>query len=136
MTSGVEILEHTADVGFRARGRSFEEALDAAVRGLATVELGEHLPESTDERAVEGEAEDDEALVVSLLEECLYLVDAEGWVALGASVRRTEPTRWEARLRGAPLPTDAVLHVKAITWHGLSVRRSRDDTQITVYLDI
>jgi len=136
MTGRVDILEHTADVGFRAAGGSFEEALDAAVRGLATIEVGDPLPEPTSERTATFEGDDDEALVVALLEECLYLVDAEQWLACGAAVRCGDDRRCEAVLQGADLPEDAELHVKAITWHGLSVERSDGETVITVFLDI
>lgn len=135
MTTGVEILEHTADVGFRATGGTWEEALDAAVRGLATIEAGGRLPEPTGERAVSFDAEDDESAVVGLLEECLYQIDAKGWLACGAAIR-CAGGRCEGVLRGAELPGEAVLHVKAITWHGLSVERGPETTVITVFLDI
>lgn len=135
MTTGIEILEHTADVGFRATGGTWEEALDAAVRGLATIEAGGRLPMPTGERPVSFEAEDDESAVVGLLEECLYRVDAEGWLAVGAEVR-CQGGRCEGLLRGAELPGEAALHVKAITWHGLSVERGPDATTISVILDI
>jgi SHS2 domain-containing protein len=43
MVPGFELLEHTADVGIRARGGSLEEAFEQATEGLAEV-LGARLP--------------------------------------------------------------------------------------------
>ena len=45
--AGVELLEHTADVGIRARGATLEEAFEQATLGLAEV-LGALAPGAPD----------------------------------------------------------------------------------------
>lgn len=133
----VRILEHPSDVGLRAEGRTFAEALDQAVLGLARIQTGDRVPAPEGERVVELEADDEPALVVSLLEECLYLVDAEDWLASRAQVEPLGEERWRAHLAGAPVRRDEDgVHVKAITWHQLAVEHGEDAVAVTVYVDI
>ena len=82
--AGFELLEHTADVGIRARGATLEEAFEQATLGLAEVqgalapgpEEGAPDPEepsreSREAVAVEVSAADPGGLVVDWLNEVL-----------------------------------------------------------------
>lgn len=137
MASSVDILEHPSDVGFRARAPRFDLALDQAVRGLARIETSDHVPEPTDSRVVEMEADDDETLLVTILEECVYLADADDWLAVGVRVQTLARGRYRILLQGTPMPAGVRgVHVKAITWHQLSVARTDDEVTLTVFVDI
>lgn len=138
MNADYSILAHPADVGLRARGPDLSGALDRAVAALACIELGTPPPPPTERRALRVEADDDEGLTVALLEECLFHLDADDWLAVGAALRRA-PGALEGELLGGPfdpaLAADGV-HVKAITWHELSILHDADGVTLTLYVDI
>jgi SHS2 domain-containing protein len=133
-----EILEHTADVGIRARGDSLEEVFEAATRGLADIagiwsrEDGEHTP-------IEVEAPDLAALLVDWLEEVLWLHDSRD-VLLGAvDVDRVGGGRATGSLTLVPREGTGITgtQVKAITYHQLRVERTRGSGWVAeVYVDV
>ena len=137
MSEGFTILPHPADVGLRAWGVDLPTALDQAVRALATIELSGEPPSGGERREVELQGSPEE-LLVELLEECLYLLDAEDWLAVGAQLRYVNGVLTGALL-GLPFRPEAHddgVHVKAITWHQLSVEWNSDGVALVVYLDI
>jgi|GEM_PF-981640 len=73
-----EILEHTADIGVRAWGRTLGEAFANMAMGMMSLIIPEHrLVLERDKRRVRASATDLEGLLVAWLEELVYLVDAE-----------------------------------------------------------
>ncbi|MGE5594009.1 MAG: archease [Betaproteobacteria bacterium] len=73
-----EILEHTADIGIRAWGRTLEEAFANMAMGMMSLIIPKRgLVLERDKRRVEACAADLEGLLVAWLEEFVYLVDAE-----------------------------------------------------------
>jgi len=132
------ILPHPADIGLRAEGTDLPAALDQAVAALAEIQAGAAVA-GEEERPVHLDSDDVESLVVDLLEECLYHVDAHDWLAAGARLvvrEDADGTHAEGVLRGAAVPGGGGMHVKAITWHQLSVERVEAGAVVTVYLDI
>jgi SHS2 domain-containing protein len=131
MGSSFRLLDHPSDVGFEARGATWEELLDAAVQALAAIQTGGSLPAAADRRPHGVEDQDPEGALVSVLEACVALLDAEDWLAVG--VRGDE-------LLGVAL-TDAErevgTHCKAITWHQLAVERTAEGGwRAVVYVDL
>ncbi len=133
---GYRVLEHTADLGIEARGRSLGEALDQAIAGLGSVLTGEPRGTAAERRGLSLTADDPESLVVALLTECLFLFEVEGWVARGASLTVIEGAA-NGQLLGEPWDPDRHdgLAIKAITWHQLAVVQQPEAVTITVYLD-
>lgn len=131
------LLDHPADIGVEARGPDLSAAFSEAVAGLARVITGGAPPECADSRPVALEAADVESLLVDLLDECLFLVDARGWLPSGARIEVGPGARAAGTLTGAPLPeTEDGMHVKAVTWHRLDVRQDARGVVIRYYLDI
>lgn len=132
-----EVLEHTADVGVRARGASLEECFEQATLGLLDI-TGTLRPSSGEAVTIEVDADDLGALLVYWLEEVLYLQDARdaviGHVRLdsvdGGRARGsiTIADRGDAALEGTA--------VKAITYHQLDVARADAGWVAQVYFDI
>ncbi len=71
-----EILEHTADIGFRARGRSREEMFESAALALESVALQVERVEPKIPYPIAAAGEDDESLLVNWLSEVLFYLDA------------------------------------------------------------
>ncbi|MGE5572481.1 MAG: archease [Bacteroidota bacterium] len=82
MSRPYEVLEHTADVGIRARGRTLEEAFANAALGMMSLVVPEpRRVLEREERQVRACAADLEGLLVGWLSEFVYLIDAERFLA-------------------------------------------------------
>ncbi len=135
--AGFEILEHTADVGVRARGASLSEVFEQATHGLLDITgaTGTGLSERV---AIKVDAPDRAAVLVDWLEEVLYLQDARDAIVTAVHVERVDEkqaTGWiEIAARERDLEGTAV---KAITYHQLAVTNQPDgEWEAVVYFDI
>ena len=137
MTRGYEILEHTADVGIRARGSTLEEAFASAAEGLAEL-MGAWFPDQGHERPMEVRAADRAALLVVWMDELLYLHEAEDVVFGGFEVDGVGDRRLRARVlvaaRGDRQLED--VGIKAATYHRLRVNPDGEGWLAQVYLDV
>jgi len=134
---GFELLEHTADVGVRARGATLEEAFEQATLGLAEV-LGARRPGRGDTVAVEVTAGDPGALLVDWLNEVLWLHETRGHAAIAAvRVERIGGDRaaGSVTFSSTDPPADGTF-VKAVTYHWLRVGRDAGGWLVEVYLDV
>jgi SHS2 domain-containing protein len=142
---GFELLEHTADVGIRARGASPEEVFEHATEGLAEV-LGALHPGwspggtggSGEPVAVEVSAGDPGGLLVDWLNEVLWLLEVGQAVVTGVRVERVGDGTASGEVvlaAGGPEP-DGIL-VKAVTYHRLRVEPDPGGGWLAeVYLDV
>jgi protein archease len=142
--AGFELLEHTADVGVRARGASLEEVFEQATLGLAEV-LGAWRPAARGARWVEvvpaeGGSGDLGGLLVDWLGEVLYLLEVRDAALAAVRVDRVAADGAEvvgsvalAGAGGAPLGGTPV---KAVTYHRLRVERQAGGWLAEVYLDV
>ena len=134
---GFELLEHTADVGVRARGATLEEAFEQATLGLAEV-LGAGRPGQGEVVAVEVAAGDPGALLVDWLNEVLWLHETRGHAAIAAvRVERVTGDRaaGSVTFSSTDPPADGTF-VKAVTYHRLRVGRDAGGWLAEVYLDV
>jgi protein archease len=134
-----EILEHTADIGFRARGRTKEELYIQAALALESIAavLDDVEPRFQYPIAVTGE--DDDALMVNWLSEVLYYLDGKRVVM--SRFRIDELTSHSIRGQGSGEPWDPGRHipnvvVKGVTYHQLNIARDAQGWCAEVYLDI
>jgi SHS2 domain-containing protein len=134
-----EILEHTADIGFRARGRTPEELFESAALALLSIarELDAVSPRGEYPLAAAGD--DYESLLVNWLSEVLYWVDGRQLSFRHCRVRELAPNRVAGV--GVGEPSDPARHhaklvVKGVTYHQLHVEETPDGWIAEVYLDI
>ncbi len=133
------LVEHPADVGIEARGPDLPAALEQAVTGLAAILTGEAVVKARDSVPVQIQGDGPEEQLMALLEEVLFLLDARGWVAGRATIRELAGTHLTAVFTGEDFDEErhgAGVHVKAITWHQLSVRQEADGVVLTVIVDV
>lgn len=134
---GFELLEHTADVGIRARGATLEEAFEQATLGLAEV-LGALRPGPGETVAVEVTASDPGALLVDWLNEVLWLHEVRGHAGVAAvRVELVEGDRAAGAVTFSSTdPPAEGTFVKAVTYHRLRVVRDAGGWLAEVYLDV
>jgi len=140
--AGFELLEHTADVGVRARGATLEEAFEQATLGLAEVQ-GAPAPDPAEpgpgERvAVQVSAGDLGGLLVDWLGEVLWLAETRQAPVTGVRVERVgggTASGWVVLAAGGPGPDGTF--VKAVTYHRLRVEPDPGGGWLVeVYLDV
>jgi len=133
-----KIIEHTADVGIEARGKTMEEAFAEAARGMFAIITNDAKIEEKTERRVEIDNEgDEEMLLVDWLSELLYIHDVEGLV-----FGRFDVTI-EKKLVGVAYGEEYSrekhgygVEIKAVTYHMLEIKRDKKGVLIRVLFDI
>ncbi len=137
--SGFEIFALTADKGIRAWGRDLPEVFTNAARGLWSlmVEPGTVRPRQA--YPVHAGASGRETLLVAWLNELLYLYEAQGIALVEFSITRLGEESLEATVAGEPLDRERhppVGHVKAVTYHMLSLRPTAAGWEAQVVVDV
>jgi SHS2 domain-containing protein len=137
------VLEHTADVGFEAFGRTREEVFANAGRALYSliVDLDSISPrlEVAIEASASGSGAAPADLLVDWLNEILYLYDAEGWLLQDFEIRSLNDRSIAAVGHGEkfdPARHQIKLLVKAITYHQLALGQAASRWRAQVYVDI
>jgi SHS2 domain-containing protein len=134
-----EILEHPADIGFRAFGATLEELFENAALALVSIASEVADIEPRQEYSLETSASDTESLLVAWLSEVLYWFD--GRRINFRHFRVTEIHSRRVAGMGLGEPRDPARHgakliVKAVTWHQLKVWQERGRWIAEVYLDV
>ena len=133
-----EILEHPADIGFRAFGDTLEELFANAAIAMLSIAGDPESADPREEYRISVESGDRDGLMVDWLNEVLYWYDGKLIAMREFRVQLTD-NRVDAVVRGEPRDPErhrARLIVKAVTYHQLKIEQ-RDGTWIAeVYLDI
>jgi SHS2 domain-containing protein len=134
-----EVLEHPADIGFRAFGETLPALFVESAVALLSIAGDPEAAEPLDDYPLEVESGDRESLLVDWLSEVLYWFDGKGIAFRDFRVTAYEDTALRAIGRGEPRDVErhrARLIVKAVTYHQLKIER-RDGLWVAeVYLDI
>ena len=133
------VLEHTADIGFEAFGKTREEVFANAGRALQSlmVDLNSIVPR--DEIQIKVEGADPAGLLVNWLSEILYRIDAECRLFNDFSINSISDRSLSAVSWGEPFDRarhQVNLQVKAITYHQLALDETPDGWRAQVYVDI
>lgn len=135
--NGYEILEHTADVGLRARAPDITSLFEQATRGLCEI-AGIWQDGSGTPVEIDVEARDRNGLIVDWLNDVLYVHDAGNVAVCSVEVDEASENRARGRITVRPLGegADTAIQVKAVTYHQLEVRQTSTGWSATVFLDI
>ncbi len=134
-----DVIDHTADIGVVAYGADLREAFANAAYGMFCLMADlEKVREETG-RHVEVEALDREELVVSWLNELLYLFDVDMIIFKRFDLVELTDTRLKADAYGEKI--DASRHdlrggIKAATYHMLKVAEDDGRWSIRVIFDV
>ena len=133
-----EIIDHTADIGLVAHGRTLKEAFANAAYGMFTFiaeleEVGENACQE-----VEVQAEDQESLLVTWLNELLYQFETTRIIFKRFDILNLSQTTLKARIHGEEM--DIQRHslksgVKAATYHMLQIDKG-DGYRVQVIFDV
>ncbi len=137
-----QILDHTADKGVRACGKTVEELFENASRGMYRLVINPegkqadvHLPI----RVEVPEPLDCSDLLVKWLRELIYLTDVQKVVFIDFKVNQVTDTVVEGEAHGLLVEDNSQLHgapVKAVTYHLLRVEQTPDGWEAEFYVDV
>lgn len=139
----IQVLDHTADMGFLVTGKTITEIFELSALALTSIltNIRELASSSTQEICVE--APDREGLMYAWLSEVLYLFDGEK--KLFSSFRISELNLASGACKLTCIATgddyDSAKHqistyVKAITFHQMEIIDTPDKCSARVFIDI
>jgi SHS2 domain-containing protein len=134
-----EILEHPSDAGILASGRTRDEALIEASRGVTSIIVNPQGIELREERAFRASGSDEGAQIVDWLNEILFFFDTEGLVLVDFTIDSWTDHDIVGRARGDFY--DSARHefrtaVKAVTYHQFESRATPEGWEIRVFVDL
>jgi SHS2 domain-containing protein len=134
-----EILEHTADIGFRVRAGSLPQLFESAAEALVTIAMETENISPRGVYALAAEADGIEPLLVNWLSEVLYRVDGDRLALRDFSVKELTPDRIVGEASGEPI--DPARHcgklvIKGVTYHQLKVVQDNQGWLCEVFLDV
>ena len=130
-----EEIEHTADIAIRIRGRDLAELFANAAYGMACQLADPGTVVQTNEQRIELDGYDVETLLVSWLEELLYLGERDECVFTAFDVDQVTPTHLWATVRGGPVEEHGA-HIKAVTFNELEIVHTGTGYETTVVFDV
>ncbi len=133
-----ELLEHPADVGFRARGRTLAELFATCAEALISIILDASHARDAQIWHLSAEGIDLESLLVNWLNEVLYFVDAKrvvfSWMEIEIDGYQVNAVCHGEKLDSQRHPTRVL--VKAVTYHQLRMFESEDGWTAEIYVDV
>ena len=127
-----EEIEHTADVGIRAYGRTLDALFANAAEGMFSLIVDLKGVQPVGEVRVRLNADDVPGLLVRWLSELLYLHEAQSLVFREFDVR-VKDTTLDGVARGETIDKghhELKLVVKAVTYHNLTVDPAKGVAQV------
>ncbi len=133
------VLEHTADIGFEAFGKTREEVFVNSARALQSLMIDLDAIAPREEMEIQVEGADPASLLVNWLSEILYRIDADGRLFRDFAIRALGDRSLIAVARGEPFDRarhQVNMQVKAITYHQLALNQIPGGWRAQVYVDI
>lgn len=134
-----EVIEHTADIGIKARGATLIEAFEAAAEGMFSLMVDPATVENRAWLERQAEADDYEALLVAWLNDLLTVVNVESFLPGAFVVDQISHGRLRATVHGEPLDPDRHrFHrdIKAATYHQVEVKQEGGGWTARVIFDV
>jgi SHS2 domain-containing protein len=139
MAKNYRIFGTTADVGVESLGDTLDEAFEAQAEGMFDIMAELQNVRSKEEFTVQAEGDDDERLLVSFLNELLFLFDAKGYLLREFNITESGNGKLKAVVKGEEIDTSKHVvktPVKAVTYHMLKVERTGEGYKTRVVYDI
>ncbi len=119
-----EILDHTADIGIVAWGRSLLELFVNAAEGMFSLITDAKEPREGFQTEIEVEGEDRVELLVNWLNELLYIFETEEVLLTEIQVKRIGPVSMKGRVSGGTFDRSRIelkREIKACTYYQAAV---------------
>lgn len=124
-----EIVEHTAEIGIRAYGRTRKELFAHMAQGMYGLIVPQEEVKKRSSISVRASAEGWDRLLVAWLRELIFLFDTKHFLGRSFEIRSLTGTQLEAKVSGEKLEPrrhSVDKEVKAVTYCELSLGRRKD----------
>ena len=138
MTVNYRFIEHTADVGIEVYSPTLKGLYETAGHALFMLMVPEVSPPGI-RHAIEAEGADRESLLVNFMNDLLAAFELKGLLFRKIEVKKLTGRRLEADTRCERFDPDCRLMdtvVKAVTFHGLEIKKEGARWRGVVYLDL
>ena len=134
-----DLLEHTADIGIKAYGRSLQELFENASFGLFEIIADLENVKPKERFEINLDEENKEELFVAWLRELLYKFSTNQILFNNFVIRELTDTKLNAFAWGEKMDKskhNIKAEVKAVTYHGLKLEKSQTGWQTEVIFDV
>ncbi len=133
-----KILEHTADVGIEAEGRTLKEAFENAASGMLSIMIEPEKVKELESYSLKVKGRDEKELLVAFLSELLYKYEVADILPKRVDISLLTDKDLKAEVHGEKI--DLKRHtvdtqIKAVTYHQLAIEKDKD-WKIRVIFDI
>lgn len=132
-----EFLEHTADIKFRAYGKTISEMFENSALAITNI-MSKDKVKPKISKTIKIEGENIESLMYTFLEEILFLVDTEDFLVASCKVKVDEKNnKLEAKIKGDDIKKYKTgLDVKAVTYNEMFVKKERKEWVVQIVVDV
>jgi SHS2 domain-containing protein len=137
-----KLLNHTADIRVEVWGKTRKELFGNAVAAMFDVMVdcpNEEKTKPLEEKTVKINGNDLEDTLINFLREALYLFNGKGWLIKSCEPLELTGRSIVARLQGEPYnrqKNPLKTEIKAVTYHGLIINKSKKFWQAKVVFDV
>lgn len=130
------VVEHTADWALLVRGRDLPAIFSLAAAGMAELLAGDPAAVPLNEdRPVRLEAVDAEDLLVLWLGELAYWAERDGFIFRDFAAEELTPSSLVGTVSGGRVG-HLQKHIKAVTYHNLSIQPVAGGLEVTIVFDV
>ncbi len=133
-----EILEHVTDLEIRAFGKTKEALFSNMLKGMfeaAGPQIKGKRLKVKSERKIKIKSTDEQSLLVDFLSEALAQSDINNEAYFEAKFNKLTEKELEGEIFGWPIEMFKV-EIKAVTYHGLEIKKLADHWEAKVLFDI
>ena len=130
-----EEISHTADWSLRVWADDLAGLLTESARGMYALANAEPVEGPRVNRTLSLDAVDAESLLVSFLEELLYLAESESLIFDSFNNMNIEGYTLKVEIEGSALAS-IEKEIKAVTFHNLQIRETKRGLEVEIVFDV
>lgn len=131
-----EFFEHTADIGIKVKGDSPQDVFIDAAKGMFDIIADTRRIKPKEQIEITQEAQGYDELLRGWLSELLYQFSVSGIVFNEFSIQSLSPDAVKAIARGERAPGQIKTEIKAVTYHELEFKQTKDGYEARVIFDV
>ncbi|HBL53292.1 MAG TPA: protein archease [Syntrophaceae bacterium] len=135
-----KLIDHTADLGIEVTGRTKKELFTKATLSLMDIVVERKgTGAGVKEKALTVEGSDPADLLINFLREILYLFNGEALIVGECEITKCGNKALDARLLLEPYNKKKHVmktEIKAVTYHGLAVKKTKKGWRARVIFDV
>ncbi len=130
-----KIIQHTADIGLELRGKNLEEIFGSALLGMINILNPIKISDTIIKRKINVKSMDISSLIVDFLNEILYFCYTENEFYDKIKFTKISDDSLIAELQGKKCGGFGE-DIKATTYHGVKIKKEKDDFRVDIIFDV